>query len=88
MLFLKDPHGPHSVADVGAVQCVVSIDKPIVVGNANIPGQEETGIRLEEVAFTIFYPASVPLKQKKGLRWLAGCVIQPIQRYFHKLMIP
>ncbi|KAJ3739549.1 platelet-activating factor acetylhydrolase, isoform II-domain-containing protein [Lentinula detonsa] len=72
MFFLKDARGPHSV---GATRCAIPLEKPIIAGNANIPGQEEAGIRLEEVAFTMFYPTSVPSgsrKYRKGLRWLTG----------------
>lgn len=72
MPFLNDPHGLYPV---GASQCVVPVDTPIIVGNANIPGQEEAGLRLDEVAFTVFYPANAPLKHRKGLHWLTGCVI-------------
>ncbi|KAJ4478305.1 platelet-activating factor acetylhydrolase, isoform II-domain-containing protein [Lentinula aciculospora] len=72
MFFLKDPNGLHPV---GATRCVVPLREPIVAGNAKIPGQEEIGIRLEEVSFMIYYPANVPTGSQKyrlGLRWLTG----------------
>ncbi|KAJ3722398.1 platelet-activating factor acetylhydrolase, isoform II-domain-containing protein [Lentinula raphanica] len=72
MFLLRDPRGRHSV---GATRCTIPLETPIIVGNANIPGQDEPGIRLEEVAFTVFYPTSATLgnkQQKKGLRWLTG----------------
>ncbi|KIK67971.1 hypothetical protein GYMLUDRAFT_154871 [Collybiopsis luxurians FD-317 M1] len=83
MPFLKDPHGLYSV---GAAHCVIPIKKPIVVGNAHIPGQEEAGLRLEEVAFTLFYPTDIPkqnTKYKKGLRWLAGSLKDEIAGFKH-----
>lgn len=74
MPFLKTPDG----YSVGTVECVVPVEKPIIAGNAKIRGYEEAGIRVEEVAFTIFYPADVQSgdkKHRRGLRWLTGCVI-------------
>ncbi|KAH7876864.1 platelet-activating factor acetylhydrolase, isoform II-domain-containing protein [Lentinula edodes] len=72
MLFLKDPNGLHPV---GATRCLVPLEKPIIAGDAKILGQEDVGLRLEEVSFTIFYPTHVPpgdKRYKKGLRWLTG----------------
>ncbi|KAJ3811717.1 platelet-activating factor acetylhydrolase [Lentinula aff. lateritia] len=72
MLFLKDPNGLHPV---GATRCLVPLEKPIIAGDAKIPGQEDVGLRLEEVSFTTFYPTHVPpgvKKYRKGLRWLTG----------------
>ena len=74
MPFLKNHTGPYSV---GAVDLTVPIEKPITGGSAHIPDQDENGLRLEEVAFTVFYPTDIPkgtTKYRKGLRWLTGCV--------------
>ncbi|KAF5390728.1 hypothetical protein D9757_002652 [Collybiopsis confluens] len=85
MPFLKNHTGPYSV---GTVDLTVPIEKPITVGGAHIPDQDEDGLRLEEVAFTVFYPTDIPkgtTKYRKGLRWLTGCAPGSLQYDLPKL---
>ena len=77
MPLLTPPEGPY---DVGATTFVLPLDKPIPTGTAkihNARGELEPALLAEEVTFTAFYPTAVSSRQthKKGLPWLARCVL-------------
>ncbi|KAL0573965.1 hypothetical protein V5O48_007980 [Marasmius crinis-equi] len=67
MLSLEEPKG----YPVGATTFLCPLPSPVRHGSVKISGHEESGLLLEEVAFTAYYPAEVDSKtSRKGLHWI------------------
>ena len=74
MLSLETPEGH----PVGATTFLSRLASPTRHGSVKVKGHQESGLVLEEVAFTAYYPAQVNSRiSRKGLDW--------ITRYFYYL---
>jgi platelet-activating factor acetylhydrolase len=68
-MLLEHPTGPY---DVGAMTFTLPVRPTEVIGKATVrteTGQITPALRLEEVSFTAYYPAS-PTTKKEKWRWL------------------
>jgi hypothetical protein len=69
MFFLRYPPGKYSV---GATNFVFPAETPHVVGGATLPSTNgpKPLLKLEEIAFTAYYPARVEGNPKYGMEWI------------------
>jgi hypothetical protein len=69
-MLLEHPTGPY---DVGATTFTLPVRPTEVIGKAAVrteTGQTMPALRLEEVSFTAYYPASPTKEQSRGPTWL------------------
>lgn len=67
MFFLHEFAGRYPV---GATTFVTPVRLPRIIGSAKLP-DSQPALRLEEVAFTAYYPAETTSKSTcKGLHWV------------------
>ncbi|KAJ7765061.1 platelet-activating factor acetylhydrolase, isoform II-domain-containing protein [Mycena maculata] len=68
MFFLRPPKGGLSV---GAVTLVAPVRPALTVGNATLAADNSPAFVLDEIAFTVYYPANpAPNARRKSLDWL------------------
>ena len=77
-MLLEHPTGPY---DVGVTTFTLPVRPTEVIGKATVrteTGQITPALRLEEVSFTAYYPASPTTKEQSRqptwLNWLPRCV--------------
>lgn len=86
MFSLPEVHGRYPVgATTFAIPVTAQDDASRVVGRAKLKpssgGQPDTpALKLEEVAFTAYYPADMQVVAHKGVHWLPRCVLSLVGR--------
>jgi hypothetical protein len=53
------------------------VNPPIEVGNGTFSTSGATGLKLDEVSYTAFYPASFSGESTKGMDWLPRYCVPP-----------
>ena len=88
MFSLPEVHGKYPVgATTFAVPITAQDDASRIVGRAKLKpssgGQPDTpALKLEEVAFTAYYPADTQMAAHKGMYWLPRCVVGRTSRNY------
>ncbi|KAJ6628803.1 platelet-activating factor acetylhydrolase, isoform II-domain-containing protein [Mycena sp. CBHHK59/15] len=80
MFSLCQPNGPHPV---GAVTLTAPVRPSLTIGAATLRASGEPAFRLQEVAFTAYYPADVSKEQAKGLHWLIRPIRSSLSGFAH-----
>jgi platelet-activating factor acetylhydrolase len=69
---------PRGSLPVGAVTLVAPVNPPLAVGAATLAPGDVPAFVLDELAFTVYYPAAPVPTSRKGLGWLVRFVLRTI----------
>ncbi|KAJ7684003.1 platelet-activating factor acetylhydrolase, isoform II-domain-containing protein [Mycena rosella] len=80
MFSLRPPRGPFPVA---ALTFVAPVSPALTVGDATLAATNIPALVLEELAFTVYYPADPSPRANKGLNWLLRPVNAVLRGFAH-----